>query len=177
MPNRSESHFAMQSPIPHLDRRTAVLRGLGSKPLLFENRVRSANRGRGGERVHVYLDVSGSIGELKGPLYGAVFDSREFVHPQVHLFSDAIHDISISQLRKGVCKTTHGTSIDCVAEHIQKKNVRRAVLITDGFVGRPNGVHHDTLAAVKLGVCYQQDRSRVPADLDAVTDHAAYFEL
>ena len=177
MPNRSESHFAVQSPIPSLDRRTAVLRGLGSKPLLFENRVRSANRGRGGERVHVYLDVSGSIGDLKGPLYGAVFDSREFVHPQVHLFSDAIHDISLSQLRKGVCKTTHGTSIDCVAEHIQKQRVRRAVLITDGFVGRPAGIHHDALANVKLGVCYQQDRSRVPADLDAVTDHAAYLEL
>ena len=139
--------------------------------------MRSANRGRSGERVHVYLDVSGSIGELKGPLYGAVFDSREFVHPQVHLFSDAIHDISISQLRKGVCKTTHGTSIDCVAEHIQKQRVRRAVLITDGFVGKPVGMHRDTLAAIKLGVCYQQDRSRVPADLDAVTDHAAYLEL
>lgn len=177
VPIRSECQFSVQSPIPHLDRRTAVLRGLGSKPLLFENRVQSPRRGRGGDRVHVYLDVSGSIGDLKGPLYGAVFDSREFVHPQVHLFSDAIHDISLAELRKGVCKTTHGTSIDCVAEHIQKQKVRRAVLITDGFVGRPAGIHHDTLAAIKLGVCYQQDRSRVPADLDAVTDHAAYLEL
>ena len=51
-----------------------------------------------GERVHVYLDVSGSIGDLKGALYGAVLDCREFVHPFVHLFSTKVVDVSLEVL-------------------------------------------------------------------------------
>ncbi len=92
------------------------------------------------------------IGELKGALYGAVLDSSTFVHPVVHLFSTEIADVTLGELRRGICKTTGGTHIDCVARHIVDHHVRRACVITDGFVGWPSGRLHDTLSRTRLGV-------------------------
>ena len=67
---------------------------LGAPQLLYRAESTGKVRERR-DRVHVYLDVSGSIGELKGALYGAVLDCREVVHPAVHLFSTVVHDVSL----------------------------------------------------------------------------------
>ena len=124
------------------------------------------------ERVHIYLDVSGSIGELKGALYGAVLDCRELVHPKVHLFSTRGHDLSLTQLRNGECHTTGGTSIECVAAHMARHRVRRAVLLTDGFVGKPGASASQTLGSAVLGVALTPG-NRLRTDLQAYTRHWA----
>ena len=126
------------TPIPSQATRRAVvvLRALGTPPLLY--RAESAGRVRERrDRVHVYVDVSGSIGlRPQGRIiYGAVLDCRDEVYPAVHLFSTVVHDVSFGGLRNGECRTTDGTSIECVASHIQKHGVRRAVLLTDGWAG------------------------------------------
>ena len=54
----------------------------------------------------------------RGPLYGAVLDCRQWVHPKVHLFSERVIDVSLAQLRRGICSTTVGTDIACVAKHL-----------------------------------------------------------
>ena len=46
------------------------------------------------QRVHVYVDVSGSVDAIRGALYGAVLDFREQVHPVVHLFSTKVADVT-----------------------------------------------------------------------------------
>jgi hypothetical protein len=86
---------------------------MGQPPLLYANPLsrRRQRQVRDGERVHIYVDVSGSIGELKGALYGAVLDCRELVEPQVHLFSTEVANVSLGELRRGICHTTGGTSI------------------------------------------------------------------
>lgn len=139
------------SPVPARDRRAIVLRALGAQQLLYRRDVSTIRRAAC-ERVHVYLDVSGSIGACKGALYGAVLDCRELVHPAVHLFSTEVHDISLPDLRTGKCCTTGGTSIECVAAHMHRHRVRRAVLLTDGFVGRPGLTAGQTLSRAILGV-------------------------
>jgi hypothetical protein len=142
---------AVLSPIPGRDRRAAVLRALGVPQLLYRQESPIMRRASC-ERVHVYLDVSGSIGELKGAIYGAVLDCHEFVHPLVHLFSTVVDDVSLTGLRQGECRTTAGTSIECVAAHMARHRVRRAVLLTDGFVGRPGITAGQTLSRAVLGV-------------------------
>jgi hypothetical protein len=72
-------------PIPTFDRKSLVLCALGAQPILHNQQLEIKQRRLAGERVHVYLDVSGSIGHLKGALYGAVLDCREFVHPVILL--------------------------------------------------------------------------------------------
>jgi predicted metal-dependent peptidase len=124
------------------------------------------------EPVHVYVDVSGSIGNLKGALYGALLNCGEFVYPRVHLFSDNVLDMTFSQLRAGKCKSTGGTSIDCVADHMHRHRVRRAVMLTDGYVGQPRGIHQLTLSRAVLGVALTPGNSNRD-DLALVTNHWA----
>jgi hypothetical protein len=162
------------TPIPSGDRRSVVLRALGAPQLLYH--AESAGRVRERcDRVHVYVDVSGSIADLKGALYGAVLDCRDVVHPAVHLFSTAVHDVSFGGVRNGECRTTGGTSIECVASHMEKHGVRRAVLLTDGWVGRPGTGAAQTLAGVRLGVALTPAANR--SDLNRFVRHWAELEM
>ena len=153
-----------------------VLRALGSEPLLHTGSATLRRRVNSGARVHVYLDVSGSMDAIKDPLYGAVLDCAAFVHPVIHLFSTKVADISMAELRRGVCKTTGGTCITCVAEHMSQNAVRRAVIITDGWVGKPLGAHRTTLDAAKLAVAYLGDNTN-NVDLAAVANHTAILSI
>jgi hypothetical protein len=160
------------TPIPSGDRRAVVLQALGALQLLYRTQSTGRVRERR-DRVHVYVDVSGSIGDFKGALYGAVLDCRDVVHPAVHLFSTVLHDVSFDGLRNGECRTAGGTSIECVASHIQKHGVRRAVILTDGWVGRPGAGAARTLA-VRLGVALTPDANR--SDLKQFVRHWAELE-
>jgi hypothetical protein len=170
---QSDGAVAVVTPIPSGDRRAVVLRALGTPLLLYRAEATERVRERR-DRVHVYVDVSGSIADLKGALYGAVLDCRDVVYPSVHLFSTVVHDVSFGGLRNGECRTTGGTSIECVASHIQKHGVRRAVLLTDGWVGRPGSSAARTLAAVRLGVALTPNANR--RDLERFVRHWAELE-
>ena len=164
------------TPIPGCGRRSMVLRALGYEPLLHTGQASWRRTVRSGERVHVYLDVSGSMDEVKGALYGAVFDCERFVHPTVHLFSTRVADISLAELRRGVCQSTGGTDITCVAEHMAAHRVRRALLITDGWVGTPRGQHHSTLDAAKLAVAFLGSYVN-ETDLKTVANYTATLSI
>jgi hypothetical protein len=170
---QSTGAAAAVTPVPSGDRRAVVLRALGAAPLLYRSETTGRVRERR-DRVHVYVDVSGSIADLKGALYGAVLDCRDVVHPAVHLFSTAIHDVSFTALRNGECRTTGGTSIECVASHMKNHGVRRAVLLTDGWVGCPGTGAAHTLAAVRLGVALTPHANR--SDLKQFVRHWAELE-
>jgi hypothetical protein len=53
--------------------------------------------------------------------------------------------------------------------------VKRAVVLTDGYVGRPTGADRETLCRVKLGVALTPGNSS-RADLEEVTDFWAQLE-
>ncbi len=163
-----------QTPIPTFDRRSIVLKGLGVAPLLHRGFVSVRLRTPVGERVHVYLDVSGSMEGVKGALYGAILDCNEFVDPTVHLFSTEVADISLDEVRRGIVRSTGGTDIACVADHLSKHSVRRACLVTDGLVGGPEGYHLETLARTKLAVAYLGDGVNTD-DLARVVNHVAHL--
>jgi hypothetical protein len=156
-------------PVPTLDRRSIVLGALGRPPLLYPHVLTRRRALPTGSRVHVYLDVSASIGDLKGALYGAVLDCQAFVQPIVHLFSTAVADVTLEGLRRGECRSTGGTSIQCVAAHMRKHRVQRAVLVTDGYVGAPAGQDLETLERARIGVALTPGFS-TRDDLEGVAD-------
>lgn len=164
------------SPLPSMGRRSMVLRALGCEPLLHLGPTPWHHSVRSGERVHVYLDVSGSMDAIKGPLYGAVLDCQALVFPMVHLFSTRVVDVSLAELRQGICKTTGGTDIGCVAAHMSANRVRRALLITDGWVGEPRGQHRQTLAEAKLAVAYL-GTSINQDDLKQIANHTTLLSI
>lgn len=123
-------------PVPHLrDRRAVAARAAGATVLLYET---TTLHPRMPERhlTEIYLDVSGSVHSYLPYLYGALARLRALVPDRVHLFSTSVVTIPRAHLMAGRVATTGGTSIDCVLEHALRHDVRRAVLITDGFVGR-----------------------------------------
>ena len=170
-----DERVEVPTPIPSLARRSLVLQALGQRPLLHPGTVTWRRRAPAGARVHVYLDVSGSMSGVLGPLYGAILDCAALVEPTVHLFSTQIVDISLAELRAGKCVGTGGTGIDCVAEHIAKHRVKRALLVTDGWVGVPTGRHHGTLARTHLAVAYLGGNTNED-DLRAVARHTCTLD-
>ena len=144
------------TPVPHFDRRCVILTALGAPPLLYTGSV-TAPCPQPSDRVHVYLDVSGSMGRLVSSIYGAVLDCHDLVHPVIHLFSTNVADVTLEALRRGVCQTTGGTDINCVADHMLERRVRRAVLISDGAVGSPGEQQLHTLTRTHLGVALTHD--------------------
>lgn len=164
------------SGVPALERRTLVQTALGARPLLFPAQVHILRRVRSGERVHVYLDVSGSMDDVLPALYGALGDCRTLIHPAVHLFSTDVRDVGIADLLRGVRWTTGGTSIDCVADHMAQHRVRRACLVTDGWVGRPRGSRRKTLQAARIAVAYAGGGVST-TDLDGLADHVVHLPI
>ena len=165
----------VDGPLPNAARRSLVLRALGQQPLLHPTSLPFVRRGNGGERVHVYVDVSGSMQGVLEAIYGAVFDCRKLVHPQVHLFSTRVADISLAQLRTGLSHSTGGTDIRCVTDHMAVHQVRRALLITDGWVGVPAGQSKQVLQRALLGVAYA-GQSCNPNDLAQLVTHHTTLE-
>ena len=92
------------------------------------------------------------MGNTVAALARAIVDCGDRVHRTVHLFSTRVADVSLAQLRAGECRSTGGTSIACVAEHLGAHRIRRAVLVTDGHVGAPDAAARRTLSQCTLGV-------------------------
>ena len=165
-----------ETAVPRADRRSLVQRALGIQPMLYRSEGLLPQVRPEQERVHIYVDVSGSVEDLKGPLYGAVLDCQELVHPTVHLFSTEVADLTLAQVRAGLCRSTGGTDIACVTRHMARHKVRRAVVLTDGYVGCPNAQGAQVLRAARLGVAYVGDGVS-ERDLGPFTDVSVKLNL
>ena len=122
------------------DRRAEVRSLRGHEPLFFEARVQHEEWVRG-QRVHVYVDVSGSMAEELPLIYGALRPLLSHLHPRIHLFSTRVEDIDPVALRQGRTTSTGGTDIACVTQHILEHRIARALLVTDGWVGEAPAEH------------------------------------
>jgi len=144
------------------DRRAAVRAACGQSPLLYQARMEAPGLRRV-ERTHVYVDVSGSMAAVLPLLYGALVPLLGYLHPQVHLFSTLVRDINPKELRSGRVSSTWGTEIACVTGHLLEQGVRRALILTDGWVGTPPSSHLKDL---------RERRARVGVVLTDSGDHA-----
>lgn len=166
-PRDTPVHIA--TAIPRPSRRGFVARAFGQTPLLYPD-VIDIKRGRQThEPVHVYLDVSGSVSGLIGALFGAVVDAGSAVHPVIHQFSTEVADVTLAELRRGVCRTTGGTSMECVANHMVRHKVKRALIVTDGYVGTPGATGDAWMKASRIAVALTPGAS-LRRDLEPYTD-------
>ena len=119
------------------DRKASVLSSLGQNPIFFKGNIIKSTPTHVG-KVHIYLDVSGSMEEYLEVIFGSLIPLRQYLHPIVHCFSTEVHDHSIKEVLSGRYKSTFGTHIDCVLKHIEQKKINKAMVITDGYVGEPS---------------------------------------
>ena len=134
------------------DRRAELRRAAGETPLFHCSSLVQPDRVRG-ERVHVYVDVSGSMCDALPGVYSALVPLLDYVEPAIHLYSTELVDVSHADLRHGITASTGGTTIDAVTAHVLAHDVRRAVILTDGWVGAVPSQHVADLKAkrVRLG--------------------------
>ena len=166
------------SSVPGFARRDLIMQSLGHRPLLFINSLVQRQRVPVGERVHVYVDVSGSMGGILEAVYKAVILCSEFVHQQVHLFSNDVVDVTLRQFKSGERNTSYGTDVECVANHIKQNKIKRACLVTDGYVGDTAGEQKRTLESTKLGVALTGDEFETTCqDLEDVSDRVIQLEV
>ena len=135
--------------LPYAQRlsRTDFLRSaLGNPALLHATEVTMREPSRG-PRTHVYLDVSGSMEEHLPLVYAALRPLTSHLHPQVHLFSTCIADVDLPGLRRGVRVGTGGTCVAPVTAHMLDNGVKRALFVTDGWVGSVPKEHARKLAS------------------------------
>ena len=125
-------------PYPTLpDRRASVMKSLGQCPVFFRGEAQGLRREMVGQ-VHIYLDVSGSMDDCLGTIFGCLRPVQNWLHPMVHIFSTEVMDYPIKSILKGRYESTSGTDINCVLEHIIGNKIKKSAIITDGYVGEPS---------------------------------------
>jgi hypothetical protein len=121
--------------------RYALARHFGAPaPRLFADRIvhRSPDR----TAASVYLDVSGSMTELIGPLHAALASLHRLLAPHVLAFSSDVEPVRMVDFKAGALRTTFGTDIAPVLQHALTQRAgrtpRRALVLTDGYFAAPD---------------------------------------
>ena len=119
------------------DRRAAVMQSLGQSPVYFRGHAPGPCRENVGQ-VHVYLGVSGSMDGYLETIFSCLKPIQNRLYPLIHVFSTEVIDYPIGDILQGRYTSTSGTDIDCVLEHIVKNKIKKAAIVTDGYVGKPS---------------------------------------
>ena len=115
------------------DRRAHLQRLLGTDPLWWLGTALQDGRQPAGQ-VAVYLDVSGSMALWLPVLLESLTEAAALLRWPLYGFSTEVHPVTRSELARGRFRTTGGTHIACVAQHLADSRINRAVVITDGDV-------------------------------------------
>ncbi len=126
------------------DRRAQVLAQFGTSSLLQRHRLQETDfliR----DRIHLYLDVSGSVAGYLPQLYGALQPFVHHFHPVVHLFSYKVRHRPIAALHLGEVVADQGTSLQAVVDHRGRLPHAPALIVTDG-ISEPVTLFHASRA-------------------------------
>ena len=134
------------TPIPQVrDRRAAGHRILhGRSPLLYQGFTQQNLAVRTPRQVaHVYLDISGSMGDAPNLLCTALKPFHRRGEVRIHVFSTVVDTVDPNRpLDNQNLKNTYGTDIQCVINHVlalpKNKTPGRILIFTDGDTGVPS---------------------------------------
>lgn len=152
---RRDAPHAYRIPVLSPGDRRAFLRAQWS-PFLPEALWQGAMPRREGS-AQVYLDVSGSMSAEMPHVIALLARLSNWIRRPFWAFSDVVAPAVIEggQLK---AKTTGGTSMACVLEHVARTRPAAAIVLTDGYIERldRNGVRV-ALAATKLTALVTRD--------------------
>ena len=113
--------------------RAAALLG-APMPLLFDGHV--YERTREPQQVAIYVDVSGSMGQLLPHLRRALITLRREIEPTVYWFSTVVVAASAHELESGTVPSSGGTAICAVITHATQELPAgsAAIVLTDGHL-------------------------------------------
>jgi hypothetical protein len=118
-------------PVLHAGDRRGLLRSLWN-PLVSEM-VWSTHRSQPRGSVAVYLDVSGSMTEELKALVALLHRFERHLRRPFWAFANTVEPARITGGRL-ITRSTGGTSVACVLDHLRRSRPAKALIITDGFV-------------------------------------------
>ena len=139
---REEEAHPIQMPILSPADRRAFALLQGSRLIPFS--AHEAVRQRPSESVNVYLDVSGSMNEEIDRLLLLLSGFRERIRKPLWAFSNNVVPAVFKNGRVEY-RSTGGTSVGCVFDHIRENGFRRSLIVTDGYV---EAITPQTLAGI-----------------------------
>lgn len=137
------------------DRRLAAWKKIhGAYPIIYRGTLEHIKKKRTPVPIaHVYMDVSGSMNDVIGPLGSVLRESHKDGDVKLYAFSTVIDEITPAKIKKGI-KNTFGTDINCILSHIyamdKKKRPKKILVVSDGFIGKANGSLLSSLTGIKL---------------------------
>ena len=126
----------LQQAWPTKDRRAFPILATGKYNLLYNKTIQIDEQGI--KPIHIYIDVSGSMTGFLSDIISGVISCRKWIVPQIFTFSNGIEETNIQELQNGNYRTTGGTDIVEVSQHIKENRFKNVVLLTDGYVGPPD---------------------------------------
>ena len=111
---------------------------------------------RDNRQSFVYFDVSGSVAEQVPSVAQTLLPYCRGGLCTVHVFSTVVHLASVRDLVARKFSSTGGTDINCVLKHIlelpPRRRPRAAVIITDGFTGKPDAMLVKRFRAARMRI-------------------------
>jgi predicted metal-dependent peptidase len=84
------------------------------------------------KQANVYIDLSGSMTHELPYIISVLFKLKMYIKNPFWAFSNKVEKAKFEG-NKLISKTTGGTSIIPVFEHIKEKKIKKAIIITDGY--------------------------------------------
>ena len=133
---------------------------------------------RDNRQAFVYFDVSGSVAEEVPSVAQALLPYCRSGLCTVHVFSTVVHPASARDLAARKFSSTGGTDIDCVFKHILELPPRKrpcaAVVVTDGFTGKPDAALAERFRAAGMrlfvGLVKSDSGYNQESDLSSLAD-------
>lgn len=137
--HRTTSHLA---PVLNTSDRRGSLRAIWSP--FIPDIVWNSTQERPAGSVQIYLDVSGSMDVFLDAIVALLAEFGAHIRKPLWAFSTQVHPARIVR-GKLQTKSTGGTSIGCVYDHIFRTRPLKALIVTDGYVEAPQFRHsvHD----------------------------------
>lgn len=124
--------------------RIGIARAFGApRPLLFESSIDHPRRAP--REALIYLDVSGSMGQLLPILHASLVPLRRELRPRIFAFSTEVMPVVARDFDRGRLPTTGGTSVTPVLEHAVRhaehaspaSQETSVIVLTDGYFSEP----------------------------------------
>lgn len=136
--------------------RRAFLRSVWSPILPEAEWLSEAERPLGS--ANVYLDVSGSMYQEMPQIIQLLWQLKRYLRTPFWAFSDEVEPARIEKGRL-VTKSTGGTSMECVLNHLERTRPASAVVITDGYIESVSRERVARLTGVRLIALVTRDGS------------------
>jgi len=138
----SKGDYDFFSPVLNNKDRRSVIKSMWYNSFVFSRWTTLKNIDS--KQANVYIDLSGSMTQELPYIISVLFKLKMYIKNPFWAFSNKVEKAKFEG-NKLISKTTGGTSIIPVFEHIKEKKAKKAIIITDGYFEIYSDSHYKSI--------------------------------